>query len=93
MATIDDYQGEESDIVIVSFVRSNARKSMGFLKTPNRVCVALSRARKGLFCFGNFSMYARSSLLWNGIIRSVIAQNSLLDAMRIRWVSIVELPL
>ena len=51
--TVDSYQGEENDIVILSLVRSNHFEQIGFLKASNRVCVALSRARNGLFIFGN----------------------------------------
>lgn len=51
---IDNYQGEENDIIILSLVRSNEEGIVGFLKTDNRVCVALSRARNGLYVFGNF---------------------------------------
>ena len=51
--TVDNYQGEENDIVILSLVRSNNRDNIGFLKISNRVCVALSRARLGMYIFGN----------------------------------------
>jgi superfamily I DNA and/or RNA helicase len=46
-STVDRYQGEENDIILLSLVRSNKNNSIGFLKISNRVCVALSRARKG----------------------------------------------
>ena len=51
--TVDNFQGEENDIIIISLVRSNKEKKIGFLKISNRVNVALSRARHGLFIFGN----------------------------------------
>ena len=51
--TIDRYQGDENEIVIVSLVRSNSDKKIGFLKTLNRRCVAQSRARCGMFFVGN----------------------------------------
>jgi superfamily I DNA and/or RNA helicase len=47
LSTVDSYQGEENDIILLSLVRSNKNNSIGFLKVSNRVCVALSRARKG----------------------------------------------
>ena len=47
VSTVDSYQGEENDIILLSLVRSNKNNSIGFLKVSNRVCVALSRARKG----------------------------------------------
>ncbi|MCJ1402137.1 hypothetical protein MMC11_005356 [Xylographa trunciseda] len=45
IATVDNFQGEEADVVIVSLVRSNEKKSCGFLRTTNRINVLLSRAR------------------------------------------------
>lgn len=37
----------------MSLVRSNDKDQIGFLRASNRICVALSRARNGLFIFGN----------------------------------------
>ena len=45
--SIDNFQGEESRIVILSLVRNNRENKIGFLKIENRTCVALSRARDG----------------------------------------------
>jgi superfamily I DNA and/or RNA helicase len=53
IATIDNFQGEENKIIIVSLVRSNPRKIPGFLKVENRVNVLLSRAKHGLYLIGN----------------------------------------
>lgn len=36
---------EENDIIILSLVRSNEEGNIGFLKTDNRICVAVSRAK------------------------------------------------
>ena len=49
ISTVDNYQGEENQDILLSLVRSNKRNSIGFLKIANRVCVALSRAKKGFF--------------------------------------------
>ena len=46
--TVDNYQGEESDLVIGSFVRSNDGGQMGFVGDANRLNVAISRARYGV---------------------------------------------
>lgn len=53
VVTVDNYQGEENDIVLLSLVRNNHEDNIGFLKASNRVCVALSRARHGFYIFGN----------------------------------------
>ena len=69
VAAVDDFQGEENDIIILSLVRSNSRNSIGFLKVENRVCVALSRARKGMFVIGDFSMLrGKSETKWPAIL-------------------------
>ncbi|CCU82840.1 DEAD box helicase involved in nonsense mediated decay [Blumeria hordei DH14] len=51
--TVDSYQGEENDVIILSLVRSNVKHSIGFLSEKNRMVVALSRAKRGLYIFGN----------------------------------------
>jgi ATP-dependent RNA/DNA helicase IGHMBP2 len=43
--TIDGFQGQESDIVIVSLVRSNGKNDIGFLKDYRRFNVAITRAK------------------------------------------------
>ena len=47
-ASIDNFQGEESDIIVISLVRSNKQGSIGFLKEEQRVNVLLSRAKVSL---------------------------------------------
>ncbi len=51
--TIDQFQGDQNEVVIVSLVRSNAAGNVGFLGTLNRYCVAVSRSRCGLYFVGN----------------------------------------
>jgi len=60
VVTVDSVQGSESDIVILSFVRSNDSGSTGFLKNPNRLNVALTRAKHQLLCVGSASTIANS---------------------------------
>ena len=68
VTSVDNFQGEENNIIILSLVRSNNR-SVGFLKESNRVSVALSRAKMGLFVIGNFSlMMEAGGKLWKSII-------------------------
>ena len=65
---IDNYQGEENDIILLSLVRSNNHNSIGFLSISNRVCVAMSRAKKGFYLIGNFKHLAQNSKLWSNIV-------------------------
>ncbi|CAG2235642.1 NFX1-type zinc finger-containing protein 1 [Mytilus edulis] len=67
LTVVDNYQGEENDIILLSLVRSNARKNLGFLGIENRICVSLSRARKGLYVIGNFQMLKKDKL-WGKIV-------------------------
>ena len=73
----DNYQGEENDIIILSLVRSNAEKQIGFLKIPNRICVALSRARCGLFILGNMKLMAGVDDMWKKISKSLLDNNEM----------------
>ncbi|ROV99204.1 hypothetical protein VPNG_08197 [Cytospora leucostoma] len=56
VATVDSYQGEENEVVLLSLVRSPKPHDIcrvGFLESQNRATVAVSRARRGFFMFGN----------------------------------------
>ncbi len=57
LATVDNFQGEEAQVVIVSLVRSNESHKVGFLRTKNRINVLLSRAQHGLYLIGNKDTY------------------------------------
>ncbi|MCO5261047.1 MAG: AAA domain-containing protein [Crocinitomicaceae bacterium] len=52
-STIDSFQGQEADCVIVSLVRSNSAQQIGFLNDYRRVNVALTRAKKKLYIIGD----------------------------------------
>ncbi|KAF8417347.1 P-loop containing nucleoside triphosphate hydrolase protein [Tirmania nivea] len=60
LATIDNYQGEEKDIVIASLVRSNNRGDIGFMTQQQRLNVLLSRARNGLILIGSEETFRNS---------------------------------
>jgi serine/threonine protein kinase len=55
--TVDSYQGKENRIIILSLTRSDKLKSPGFLKAPNRINVALSRAMDRLVIVGSVQMW------------------------------------
>lgn len=54
VSVIDRFQGLERDIVIVDLVKSGPNLTLGFLETPNRINVALSRQKKLLFIVGDY---------------------------------------
>uniref|UniRef100_T1IT11 non-specific serine/threonine protein kinase n=1 Tax=Strigamia maritima TaxID=126957 RepID=T1IT11_STRMM len=71
VTTVDGYQGEENDIILISFVRSNKDERVGFLNFDNRVNVAISRAKMGLYCVGNFELFAKKSKFWESIMNTL----------------------
>lgn len=71
IATVDSFQGEENDIIILSLARNNSEKKIGFLEVENRVCVALSRAQRGFYIFGNALMLSQASPLWWEVIQAM----------------------
>ncbi|KAJ8583241.1 hypothetical protein M405DRAFT_937339 [Rhizopogon salebrosus TDB-379] len=98
LRTVDNYQGEEGRIIILSLVRNSgelddetamfgftrgARPSIGFLKSENRTNVALSRAREGLFIFGNAANLSSRSLMWHHVIEELETNEALGPALPI----------
>jgi ATP-dependent RNA/DNA helicase IGHMBP2 len=51
--TVDAFQGQERDIIAISFVRSNDKSEVGFLSDIRRTNVAMTRARKKLIMVGD----------------------------------------
>ncbi|CAD6972418.1 unnamed protein product [Tilletia controversa] len=97
VATVDNFQGEEAKIIILSLVRNQGvdsdeqlassrflRKSgIGFLKSPNRSYVALSRARDGLFVFGNAGLLHDHSPFWAQILEKMEAKGGIVGGIPI----------
>ncbi|KAG0634185.1 P-loop containing nucleoside triphosphate hydrolase protein [Tuber brumale] len=54
LTTVDKYQGEQNDYVILSLVRTNR---VGYLRDIRRMTVALSRARLGLYVVGRREVF------------------------------------
>ncbi|KAG5917771.1 hypothetical protein E4U42_007121 [Claviceps africana] len=87
LSTIDNYQGEESDIVIASLTRSNAKGDIGFMKAPQRLNVLLSRARNCLIMYGNMDTFmasTRGSDCWVPFFDLLKKKGFLRDGLEVR---------
>ena len=84
ICVVDNFQGEENDIILLSLVRSNEEGKVGFLRTDNRVCVALSRARHGFYIIGNMSQLCHNSNLWKDIKIQLKKQHLIGDSLIIK---------
>ncbi|KAF6760156.1 hypothetical protein DFP72DRAFT_1063222 [Ephemerocybe angulata] len=80
--SIDNFQGEEARIVILSLVRNagpsdqagiqgGLKRTIGFLRSDNRTNVSLSRAREGLFILGNKAQLTAKSPMWKGVLEEL----------------------
>ncbi len=91
--TVDKFQGMERNIIIVSTVRSNKYKSgnaivpntkPGFAESPERLNVALSRARRLLIVVGNSDFFDRvkdrkGNLLYHNVIEEMKKHHEIID--------------
>lgn len=73
VGTVDSYQGKESRIIIVSLVRSNPEHHMGFVRTANRINVALSRAMERLVIIGSSKMFEKRGNALSAVVRELRA--------------------
>ena len=59
--TVDSYQGKENRIIILSLTLSDPKKAPRFLRMPNRINVAMSRAMDRLLIVGNVEMWNKKN--------------------------------
>ena len=101
--TVDEAQGSEADVVILSCVRSNHSGDVGFLTTRNRINVAISRARYRMIIVGCHRTLAPPSKRgpWNQIGRAckrvhkasqLPSYGSLCDAVTARSTAVTHKP-
>lgn len=67
---MDNCSLNECEIVILSTIHSN-KGDTGFWKHENRICVALTRAKSGLYIIGNISNLISQCELWNSVKSSL----------------------
>ena len=74
--TVDGFQGQERDVILISLVRSNENGQIGFLHDLRRMNVAITRARMKLILVGNSHTLCRTPFykLLHGYIKSLDAQ-------------------
>jgi hypothetical protein len=61
IATVDSFQGGESDVVIICYVRSNDDDGIGFIDNPNRINVAHTRCRREMHIVGDMDGLKRQA--------------------------------
>lgn len=83
VGTVDSFQGQEKDIVIISGTRSNDVEDVGFLRDPRRLNVALTRAKRGLIIVGD-QKTLRNSRHWAALLDSCLQRGCMMDAMVLR---------
>ncbi|RCW65162.1 AAA domain-containing protein [Pseudorhodoferax soli] len=57
VGTVDSYQGKENRIIVLSVVRNDTNENIGFLADPERINVAMSRAKDRLVIVSSSSMW------------------------------------
>ena len=67
VGTVDAFQGNERDLVIISGTRSNLYSEVGFLKDPRRLCVAITRAKLAMIVVGSGTTL-RASRHWRHLL-------------------------
>jgi superfamily I DNA and/or RNA helicase len=70
ISTVDGFQGQERDIMVLSLTRSNADCQIGFLKEYRRTNVAMTRARMHLIIIGDGATFGTDSFYLNLIERA-----------------------
>lgn len=80
VGTVDSYQGKENRIIVLSLVRSNPERSMGFVRATNRINVALSRAMERLVIVGSAGMFEKHGNSLTPVVRKLRAAQRVLPS-------------
>ena len=70
--TVDGFQGQERDIILISLVRNNPKGDIGFLRDLRRMNVAITRARMKLIILGD-----KMTLSYNDFYKKLYAYSNL----------------
>lgn len=77
VAVLDAYQGQESNIVLISLVRSNSQNDIGFLRNESRIADLLTRGRIGMYIIGNMTLFSKTCTLWKQIFKYLTEKQSI----------------
>ena len=75
ISTVDAFQGNEKDFVVLSTVRS---RSIGFASNPQRMNVAITRAKGQLIIVGNRNLLSKDRL-WHSILEYISQNGQVID--------------
>ena len=78
VGTVDSFQGQETDLVLFSSVRSNLLRELGFLRDQRRLNVAITRARRGLIIVGD-SKVLKTDRGWNALLESCSSRRCIMN--------------
>ncbi|TCD66618.1 DEAD-box type RNA helicase [Steccherinum ochraceum] len=78
--TVDGFQGQEKEIIILSCVRAGpGLQNVGFLSDVRRMNVALTRAKSSVFVLGNAATLERSDENWRSIVADARQRSCLVE--------------
>ncbi|KAF7555243.1 hypothetical protein G7Z17_g2306 [Cylindrodendrum hubeiense] len=92
VATVDNFQGEEAKVIVISLVRSNPQSNCGFLRTSNRINVLLSRAQHGMYIIGNSDTYREVSM-WADVIKMLARKNKFGSSLELQCPRHPDIPI
>lgn len=82
VSSVDSFQGQERNFIIINTVRNNANNEIGFLKDVKRLNVCISRAKYGLIIIGNANCLYNAKIenkysIWKKYIDYIMENNAL----------------
>lgn len=79
VGTVDGFQGQERDVIVISLVRDNAEGNIGFLRDLRRMNVAITRARMKLIIVGNAATLSRHKF-YRALIEHIKERGDFIEA-------------
>eukprot|EP01036_Dinobryon_divergens_P023773 gene23772-32158_t len=80
VCTVDGFQGQECDIIILTSVRSNDKSNIGFLRDERRLNVAATRARYSFILICNAHTVSTANTTWQRLIDNSLLRQVLFDS-------------